>query len=124
MRERLIELRKNLGLNQEAFGAPLNLTRSAISNYEKGLRRLTDRTISDICRVYGVNEEWLRNGTGEMLNSGTSIDAELSALIADLIKSDDEWLKNCIVRFLKLSPQTREVFKNFLSDISGNNKGA
>ncbi len=118
MKERLKELRKMLGLNQKSFGEPLNLTGSGIANYEQGLRRITDRTIADICRVYNVNEEWLRNGTGEMFSSGDSIDAELASLIAELINSDDEWLKNCIVRFLKLPPQSREIFKNFINDIS------
>lgn len=119
MKDRLIELRKKLKLSQEAFGAPLNLSRSAIANYEQGIRIITDRTISDICRVYNVNETWLRTGDGEMLNDGSDLDAELSALVAELIKSDDEWLKNCVVKFLKLSPQSKEAFKNFLQDITG-----
>lgn len=124
MKYRLIELRKSLGLSQKAFGEPLNISRSTIGNYELGERMLTDRTISDICRVYNVNEEWLRYGTGEMLSSGTNLDAELTSLVADLVNSDDEWLKNCIVHFLKLSPQSREVFKTFLSDIFGKDTGA
>lgn len=124
LKERLKILRKSLGLSQKAFGEPLHLTGSGIANYEQGLRTLTDRTISDICRVYNVSETWLRNGEGEMLAEGQSIDAELSALVAELINSDDEWLKNCIVRFLKLSPQSREIFKNFLSELFENGKGA
>ncbi len=124
MKFRLVKLRKNLGLSQAAFAEPLNLSRTAVANYEQGVRPVTDRTIADICRIYNVNEEWLRYGTGEMLRKGTSIDAELTSLIADLINSDDEWVKNCIVRFLKLSPQSRETFKMFLSDICGNDTGA
>ena len=101
MKERLILLRKSLGLSQKAFGEPLNISRSTVGNYELGERILTDRTISDICRVYNVNETWLRTGNGEMLNSGNNVDAELSRLVAELINSDDDWLKNCIVKFLK-----------------------
>ena len=124
MKERLKILRKTLGLSQKAFGEPLHLSGNGISNYEQGARPLTDRTISDICRVYNVSETWLRSGMGEMLTEGTSIDAELSALVAELINSDDEWLKNCIVRFLKLSPQSKEAFKSFLSELFENGKGA
>ncbi|CAI3543054.1 MULTISPECIES: helix-turn-helix domain-containing protein [Clostridium] len=64
--ERITQLRKELNLNQEAFGKRINVTRSAISNYEKGTRNIMDRVITDICREFNVNEEWLRNGTGEM----------------------------------------------------------
>lgn len=120
MIDRLIELRKCLHLNQEAFGAPLNLSRAAIGSYEQGIRTVTDRTIADICRVYNVNEDWLRSGSGEMFSSATSVDAELSALIGELISSDDAWTKECIVRFLKLSPQSREAFKKFIADLFGN----
>ena len=118
MKERLIELRKKLGLNQEAFGEPLNLTRSTIGHYELGNRIMTDRTIADICRVYNVNEAWLRTGEGEMFATGKSIDAELTALIAELVNTDDDWVKNCIVKFLKLSPQSRAIFKDFLREIT------
>jgi transcriptional regulator with XRE-family HTH domain len=64
--ERISMLRKELNLNQEDFGKKINVTRSAISNYEKGLRNVMDRVISDICREFSVNEEWLRNGTEPM----------------------------------------------------------
>ena len=30
-----------------------------------GTKQPSDRTIADICRVYNVNEDWLRYGTGE-----------------------------------------------------------
>lgn len=118
MEERLIKLRKSLGLSQEAFSKPLNLSRTAVASYEKGHRPLTYRTISDICRVYGVNEEWLRTGNGKMLKDESSLDTELSVLVAELINSNDEWLKNCVVKFLKLSPQSKETFKKFLEEIT------
>ena len=118
IKERLVLLRKTLGLSQKNFGEPLNISRSTVGNYELGERILTDRTISDICRVYGVNEGWLRNGEGEMFASGKSIDSELTALVAELVNSDDDWLKQCVVKFLKLSPQSREALKSFINDIA------
>ena len=33
---------------------------------EKGKRNITDRVISDVCREFHVNEDWLRNGEGLM----------------------------------------------------------
>lgn len=64
--ERISLIREKENLNQEAFGKRINVTRSAISNYEKGTRNVMDRVISDICREFNINEEWLRYGTGEM----------------------------------------------------------
>ncbi len=66
MNERLKLLRNTLKISQELFAKKIKLTRSAISNYEKGTRNITNRVISDICREFNVNEEWFRNGNGEM----------------------------------------------------------
>lgn len=118
MEERLIKLRKYLGLNQKEFAEPLNVSHAAVSSYEKGIRSLTDRTISDICRVYNVNETWLRTGNGEMFAIGKSLDAELSALVTELISSSDDWVKKCIVKFLKLSPQSKEILRSFINSIA------
>lgn len=118
MHNRLVLLRKALGLNQESFAIPINLSRAAVANYESGRRPLTERTIADICRVYNVNEEWLRNGNGEMFAIGKNLDAELSALVAELISSNDDWVKNCIVKFLKLTPQAKETLREFVNSIA------
>lgn len=59
-------LRKALGLTQAAFAEKIGLKQAAIGLYENEQRNVLDRTISDICRAFDVNEEWLRNGTGEM----------------------------------------------------------
>ena len=64
MNRRITELRKALSLTMEAFGQKLGVTKSSISNIESGRRKLTEQMILSICREFGVNEEWLRNGTG------------------------------------------------------------
>jgi len=65
--ERIKDLRKNiLKLNQEDFSKSIGLSRSNIANIEVGRINLTDRVVSDICKEFNVNEEWLRNGNGEM----------------------------------------------------------
>lgn len=66
MRKRLKELRKELKLTQTEFGRDLNLSFGHISDMEAGRKTITERTISDICSRYHVNESWLRNGEGEM----------------------------------------------------------
>lgn len=58
MNERLALLREILGLTTRKFGEKLNITGGAVTNMEKGTRNITDRTISDICREFNVNEEW------------------------------------------------------------------
>lgn len=66
MNQRLTELRKSLNLSMEKFGSRIGITRSAVSKMESGSSGLSEQTILSICREYNVNEEWLRNGSGEM----------------------------------------------------------
>ena len=66
MNDRIIQVRKNNGLTQEAFGARIGLSRNFIWMIERGDRVPSDRTISDICREFNINETWLRTGAGEM----------------------------------------------------------
>lgn len=118
MYKRLIKLRKELNLTQADFGLKINLTRSSIANIETGQRGLTDRTISDICRVFNVNEEWLRTGEGPMFRPKKGLDNELAEHIADLIKTDDELTKAFILELLKLSQEEMEVIKKILLNVS------
>lgn len=64
--DRVSELRKQLGLTLEKFGKPLGVGKTAISRIENGERGLTEQMMKSICREYNVNEEWLRNGQGDM----------------------------------------------------------
>lgn len=66
MNERIIELRKYLGLTQKEFGSKLNMAHSSISEIEQCKKNILDRNIVLICKTFNVNEEWLRYGTGSM----------------------------------------------------------
>lgn len=69
--ERIKYLRKTKRLNSngkmtlDRFGSVLGVTGVAISRIENGDRRLTDQMFKAICREFGVNEEWLRDGIGK-----------------------------------------------------------
>lgn len=116
--ERLLYLRKEMGLTQSELALKLNLTRSTIANCEQNRRELTDRTIADICRVFSVNKEWLKNGTGEMYRTSNNIDEELSALVEQTIKTDDVAIKQLIVSILKLPDDERALLKKLAKSLA------
>lgn len=66
MNNRIKELRKHLNMNQTDFGARIGVKQTTIAGYENGLRVPLDTVISSICREFGVDENWLRTGEGEM----------------------------------------------------------
>ncbi|MCL2440197.1 MAG: helix-turn-helix domain-containing protein [Treponema sp.] len=66
--QRIKELREKLGLNQREFSKLLSLSGGYIAGIEVNLRKVNDRLIKLIISQFGVNEEWLRHGKGEMFS--------------------------------------------------------
>lgn len=64
--KRLKQVRQSYGLTQQQFAESINVSRNYIGLIEIGQREPSDRTISDICREFNVNEKWLRTGEGSM----------------------------------------------------------
>ena len=54
------------GLTQAEFGEKIGVKGNTVTGYETGIRSPSDAIIVSICREFGVNEEWLRTGNGEM----------------------------------------------------------
>lgn len=67
--ERIKHLRISLHLSQETFAERIDLKGSAISHLENGRRGITRQNINSICREFGVNEDWLRTGSGDMFEN-------------------------------------------------------
>lgn len=98
MKNRISELRKSLNLTQEEFGNKLGLSRNYIWMMEKGERVPPDRTIADICRVFGIREEWLRDGL-EPMRSPKSREEEVAEMVGQALNGDNE-LKQAVIRMI------------------------
>ena len=62
----LNELILALGIKKTILAEKLNVSQAFVSQMCKGVSNPSDRTISDICRLFNVSELWLREGQGEM----------------------------------------------------------
>jgi len=65
---RLRQLRKELGLTQEAMSKMLGIGKSALSMIETGRAELTERNRQALKHTCGVNPDWLETGRGNMLS--------------------------------------------------------
>ena len=110
MQERLKELRLALGLTSEEFARRIQVTRSSISNFEHGRRMMSSRTIFSICREFGVNENWLRYGTGNMF-----VHRQFNDVI-EFSKSHrmGEMASNVLKAYLELTTSEQEYVEEFL----------
>ena len=66
--DRVAIVRKDAGLNQEEFSQRLMVSRSHISNIEKGRKELSASLRKLLCMEFFVNEDWLLTGEGERYN--------------------------------------------------------
>ena len=96
MDKRIRELRKHLGLTQKEFADRLGIKPTAIANYEGGRNVPIDAVISLICREFGVNESWLRNGEGEMATVSTR-DEELAAFMGRVLADRPDSIRRRLI---------------------------
>lgn len=69
MDNRIRMVREALELSQREFGERLGVSRDVISNLEYGRVQPKELVIKHICDLYGVNEQWIKDGNGPMFSS-------------------------------------------------------
>ncbi|MDI3409731.1 helix-turn-helix transcriptional regulator [Bacillus sonorensis] len=99
--KRIRELREKEKLSREKFAARIGVSRGVIENIEYNRVEPKDVYIQSICREFHVNEEWLRNGTGEMYSSTTEEELFVEKL-ADLLKDDKKEVRDLVMALFKL----------------------
>lgn len=116
MNERILKIRQVNGLTQQKFAEKIGLTRNFVWMIEKGERIPSDRTISDICRVFDINEEWLRTGNGLMQKPKKKED-ELGEALAQIIKDDDPVIRSILIAYAKMNDDDRKAIKRMAESI-------
>lgn len=119
--DRVLLIREKKELSQEEFGERIGVTKSTISLIERKLRNLSERVIRDICREFNVNEDWLRNGTGEMFIEVPE-EAEFEAAAAELSKNNDVLAMQAVIQYWKLDEASREAVRKYVKNLCDNIK--
>lgn len=105
--------------SQEKFALRLGLSRNFINQVENKKKNVSDRTILDICREYHVNEEWLRNGTGEMFLPSDR-KSDIAKLTKQLLDEEDDSFKNRFISMLaNLSVEEWEFLERRARELCG-----
>jgi transcriptional regulator with XRE-family HTH domain len=111
MNERIIELRKYFHMTQREFGDRIGVAPNTLSRYESGDREPSNAVITAICRVYNVNETWLRSGLGEMFAAGED---DLYAEITRALGPNCTRLARALLRLLEIC--TEEEALNIINE--------
>lgn len=105
LRETVLPDREGHKISQDLFVDGLGIKKSALSLIESGRNSLTDSVRILICNKYGVREEWLRDGVGEIFVKKSAED-ELNAL-AEKVMTDtpDSFRRRFISMLAKLTDE-------------------
>lgn len=107
MNTRISFIIKELKVTKSEFAKRLGVSAAFISQVCSGSSGISDRTISDICREFGVDEIWLRTGEGEPFRQ-ESRDEEIMRFASQTIQGSDEFKKALVSMLAKLDPEDWE----------------
>ena len=94
--DRVKTIRKELMLNQTQFAEKIGISQRALSSIERETTILTERNTREICRVFNVNEQWLRTGEGEMFLE-PSEDEQLAQFVGEILAGRPDDLRRAFL---------------------------
>lgn len=116
MNERVKELRKSMNLTLEKFGNRLGVGKSAIFKIESGENGVTEQMVKLMVIEFGISENWLRTGEGEMFPKFNRTTA-IAKLATQIITEKPNSFKS---RFISFLVQMTDEQWTFLEKISYN----
>lgn len=109
--DRVSHLIIKLNIRQKDFAKKLKLKPNTLSMIKNNKRNVTDRVINDICREFNVNENWLRNGEGNIFSDYKSSALSDLEIQYNLNEFDKDFIRN----YLNSSREFRELLKDFIN---------
>ena len=86
---------KESKLNQTEFANKISISQQYLSQICNGKKNPSDRTISDICRIFDIQEDWLRYGL-EPMRAAKSREDEISDLVGSALTGSSDFKKAVI----------------------------
>ena len=110
---------KDLEITKTSFAEQLHVSVAFIYGLCSGVKNPSDRTISDICRVFGVSEAWLRDGT-EPMYVQRSENERMAMLFNDVLaEADESTRKRGIAAALDMPPEFWDNILEYAKKITG-----
>jgi transcriptional regulator with XRE-family HTH domain len=119
LRTKHLKERDGRKYTQKDFADQLELSENFIWQIEKGERIPSDRTIADICRVFGVDRVWLVDGIGEPFKP-VDRNQHIAAVLGSAITHNDTARDRLIRAFSQLPDEMYEQAERILEEIIQN----
>ena len=117
MKDRIREIRKHVNLTQTEFGERIGVKGNTVTGYETGLRAPSDAIVLSICREFGVNENWIRTGEGDMLMELTR-EETISQMVSSALSDKNEFKAKFIAALARLDLEDWKMMEQLVWKIS------
>lgn len=118
MKDRIKAIRISENLSQTDFAKKLSVSRSAVCKMESGENSPSEQTLSLICKVFPINEDWLRTGNGDMQKK-RSRSQEIGAFANEVMTDVDEsFKKRFLLALSKLNESDWETLEKIVNELS------
>ena len=118
--DRIKKLINSIGKTKTEIARTLDVTPAYLSKLIK-TGTPSDMFISNLCRNYNVDEEWLRTGKGEMFVI-QSKEEELAAFFGDILNDGGSFKKRFVSALAALDTEDWEVIEKFINSIIAEKK--
>lgn len=103
---------------QKSLAEDLGLKQNTVASYEIDRVQPSDRTISDICRIFNVNEDWLRTGEGEMFLPLTRSE-KIAKFAGKILRDESPSFQRQLVELLaELDTEEWEMLERFAQKLA------
>lgn len=116
-KDRLAQVISESGCNKTKFAERLNISQAFLSQMCSGIRSPSDRTISDICKEFSVNEVWIRTGEGEPFQEETRQE-QIMRFATQTVKGSDEFRKAFVSMLAKMDADDWETLAKLFDKLA------
>lgn len=121
MDTRINRIIQELKIKKSDFAEKLNISQAFVSQMCSGAREPSDRTISDICRVFNVNRRYLEHGEEPMFMPDPDMDTEyINTLLAASDSPFVDAIRAVLDVYVKLPADSRKKVDEFIADVRQN----
>lgn len=118
MKERINKIIQELQIKKSDFAEKLNISQAFVSQMCAGVREPSDRTISDICRVFKVNRRYLESGEEPMFMPELDEDTDyINELLAATDSPFIDTIKSIMRVYMELPPEDQKKFDAFVANV-------
>lgn len=123
MKDRISHIIKEKKVTKTEFAKRLGVSQAFVSQVCAGTSGISDRTITDICREFSVNEKWLRTGEGEPFEAETR-NQQIMRFATQTVKGSDEFRKAFVSMLAQLDADDWENLAKIFNKAAGDIKKA